>query len=582
MKRSSSSSSSSNDAKNNVTRSTVSLNNQDTDGYLDNNNKSNNDTIQDCEVGLVSVYCGDMPPTTLLTNGNNDDSSDEEEEVEENQSLEDISLEDDDSSYDTENPFDSLSEDSSEGDESLDRRDVLESLQDLVVMGLMGGTEEGYGGSDSSIAELVDVLRTIIGDEDLSHLPPRIRRRVKDFHFAQKERSKLQKFQSKGIISLFANLSDIRSDLRWAEDAAWRRENGMPYVSWSDFEAKRRRGLQRPYMTYCLTFVYIILMVVCFGANGWKVEPMKVNPFIGPSPETLLRMGALNTQTMIKTGSWYRILSATFLHGGIIHVVFNSAAMIFLGGMIECNHGILSTMVLFFVPAIGASILSALMQPEYTMVGASGGLFALIGICLADIFLNWKLLFLVFKNRGEDSGCWKKFRCIFWIVLDLFFQTLIGLTPFVDNFAHLGGLIYGFLLGLTMLERLPLAFFGEGSRRWKLASYRLFGITTTTVCLVLSSVLLSQSDGFQAPCYSCRSISCAPFPFWSEEKWWECDWCNYVEGDVIKTRGDEYYSELVLMCPNGKVAHTDILDAKYSDMADIAEDLPDYCRKICR
>ena len=558
--------------------------NVDVDGYLDNNN---NETSRDCEVGFVSVYCGDMP--TLVANGNDYNSDDEEKkkEVEENQSLQDISLEDDESSsFDTENQSDSFSEDSSSSsdndDDSLEHRHVLGSLQD-VVMGLTTGTEEQhYGGSDSSIAELVDVLRSIIGNEDLSNLPPRIRRRVKDFHFAQKERSKLQAFQSKGIISLFANLSDIRSDLRWAEDAAWRRENGMPYVSWVDFEAKRRQGLQRPYMTYSLAFVYGVLMVVCFGANDWKVEPLRVNPFIGPSPETLLRMGALNTQTMIKTGSWYRIISATFLHGGIIHVVFNSAAMIFLGGMIECNHGILSTLVLFFVPAIGASILSALMQPEYTMVGASGGLFALIGICLADIFLNWKLLFLVFKKRGEDSGCWKKFRCIFWIVLDLFFQTLIGLTPFVDNFAHLGGLIYGFLLGLTMLERLPLAFFGEGSRRWKLFSYRLFGITTTIVCLVLSSVLLSQSDGFQAPCYSCRSISCAPFPFWSEEKWWDCDWCNYVEGDVIKTRGDEFYSELILMCPNGKVAHTDILDAKYSDMADIAEDLPDYCRKICR
>ena len=111
----------------------------------------------------------------------------------------------------------------------------MQVLQDVVM-----NHNDLFAGTDSNIAELVDVLRSRIGD-DLSELSPRIRRRVKDFDFAQKERSRRQGFQSSGIISLFSNLSDIRSDLRWAEDAAWRRENGMPYISWRDFEEKRKK-----------------------------------------------------------------------------------------------------------------------------------------------------------------------------------------------------------------------------------------------------------------------------------------------------------------------------------------------------
>jgi membrane associated rhomboid family serine protease len=439
-------------------------------------------------------------------------------------------------------------------------------------------------GSEPSVTALVDVLRTSM--ENLSSLNPRLGRRVKDFEFAQSERSKRYKVRPFGIYLLFATVSDIRSDLRWAEDVAWRRENGKPYVSWTDFEAKRSKGRQRPYLTYLLILSHIAMMIYSFQINNWKMETMDVNPLAGPSSESLLKLGGLNTREMLETGSWYRLLTATFLHAGIIHLVMNAAVLAVLGRAIELNHGIIATFFLFFVPAVGGNIASALLQPGTTLVGSSGGIFGLIGAFVADSMLNWKLIFLVFKDRPGMSSFGMKIRCIFFLCLDLIVQSLIGFTPYVDNFAHLGGLLYGFLIGFMIMERLPLSFFGKGKgccHQFRILSCHFFAAVLATFLLLLSSIWLSQSDGVTSPCPKCRYISCAPFPFWTEDKWWYCDSCESVTAKLYYDDDGSFYSEVELNCPYGMNAFGDISEYEYSDLVleDIQKALPGFCRKLC-
>ena len=61
-------------------------------------------------------------------------------------------------------------------------------------------------------------------------------------------------------------------------------------------------------------------------------------------------------------------------------------------------HGSRSSILLFVVPTIGGTILSAIFFLNYISVGVRGGIFGLIGACLADILLNWGLLFNDFVN----------------------------------------------------------------------------------------------------------------------------------------------------------------------------------------
>ena len=440
--------------------------------------------------------------------------------------------------------------------------------------------------SPEAIAALVDSIRLSSGDlADITDFD--LKRRIKDFRFAQSQRRRRYSHRPYGIIGLFVNLSDTRADLRWAEDAAWRRNEHMPYVRWRDYESARQQGMNRSYFTYTMMLVFVALMVVAFYLNGWKVEPWKVNPFLGPKPEVLLRLGALQMRIMVETGSWYRLVTAVLLHAGILHILLNLVAFGLLCRAIERNHGPLSTAILFFTSAIGGNIISCLMQPEYILLGASGGIFGLIGICVADIVLNWKLLFLVFRNQDGSPARWTvKFCSMFWLFFDLASNSIIGFTPYVDNFAHLGGLAYGFLLSLTVLQRLPLAFFGRGNGIYfkiRIGTLRIMGAILAAALLVVTSILMSESDGIVSPCYRCRYISCVPFPFWQEKKWWYCDGCTDVSAKVFR-RGDNtsIFTDLDLTCPyTGKVVAVNISGDGYVHASAVEGKLSAYCRKYC-
>jgi membrane associated rhomboid family serine protease len=406
-------------------------------------------------------------------------------------------------------------------------------------------------------------------------------------------------------------------DLIWAQDAAHRRQEGKPYIAWSDYYEKERQGLVRPYFTYLLILISTIMMIVAFYMNNWEIEAMKINPLVGPSPEVLLQLGALQGRRMIEDREWWRLLTPIVLHAGLIHLVMNMAVMALIGRVIERNHGFVHTGLLFVVSALGGNMLSALMQPGFILVGASGGIFGLIGICVADIVLNWRLLFLVFEQRlaqrrdvnnddnAETAVATKRriccptdyqflmrFMCGFWLCVDICINSFVGFTPFVDNFAHLGGLVYGFLLSLSALRRLPLSFFDHQRQSSRLSwcchqtrifVLRFFGFIGASILLMVSFVLLSQSNGLNSPCLGCRYISCLPFPFWvsDEKKLWTCDICIGVNAQIYYRKGPDYFSDVDLYCPQGYTAKVDIFDEKYTTVPEVEAELESMCKTWC-
>lgn len=78
-----------------------------------------------------------------------------------------------------------------------------------------------------------------LSDDD-EKMSPTLMRRLRDFSFAQQKRRETYGEKNPwGIIGLYDHLTGIRTDIEWAEDAAWRRENNEPYLSWSDFEGAK-------------------------------------------------------------------------------------------------------------------------------------------------------------------------------------------------------------------------------------------------------------------------------------------------------------------------------------------------------
>lgn len=439
--------------------------------------------------------------------------------------------------------------------------------------------------SSSPRHSVSNLVRTLGRSHDFSD-HPELQRRVRDFRLAQTKRREAYGESKKwGIYGLYAHLSAVRTDLEWAEDAAWRRERQEPYLSWADFEAARKEGSNRPWLTYGFIVVCSIMLMVEFGVNGWATEALKVNPLIGPSAETLIKVGARETTRIVEEGQWFRIFTPIVLHAGLVHYIINMLAMWFIGAAIEQNHGILNTLILFFIPGIGGNILGAIFLPQYVSVGASGGIFGLIGACLADIFLNWKVLFIKGEDEDERQVWRRNAVAIAWLVADIVINVLLGLTPFIDNFTHLGGLVYGLCCGLSTLEKLPVGLFGvQTSTMSKLRTLfiRYFGFFLVSILILMSTIWLALSDVGDNPCPGCRYISCVPFPPWADDKWWSCDDCLGVTADLYKNdEQDKTYSRIELTCPDGTIENIDVSASLYTESSQVGRRLPDYCRSYC-
>ena len=163
------------------------------------------------------------------------------------------------------------------------------------------------------------------------------------------------------------------------------------------------------------------------------MELISVNPMIGPSAETLLSLGAKSTDYIVNEGQYYRLITPMFLHAGWIHYFLNMFAIYAIGTAIEIEHGWLASAVIFIASSVGGTILSALFLPRFISVGASGGIFGLIGACLADIILNWNLVFGSQYNMKEMDFC-RKVSMVIFLLSDVAINCLVGFTPFVDNF----------------------------------------------------------------------------------------------------------------------------------------------------
>jgi hypothetical protein len=175
---------------------------------------------------------------------------------------------------------------------------------------------------------------------------------------------------------------------------------------------------------------------------------------------------------------------------------------------------------------------------------------------------------------------------LFWLTFDILINCLIGLTPVVDNFTHLGGFLYGLLCGLSTIEKLAVNFFGlsSGSSRYQNARntlLRFFGLIVSVIAIMVTTGLLADSDGVTSPCHGCRYISCVPFPP-GDDKWWYCDDCDAVQADLfVSSSGSGLYTEIDITCPDGSIKDVIIAEDELYERSDVRKELPAYCREYC-
>ena len=190
---------------------------------------------------------------------------------------------------------------------------------------------------------------------------------------------------------------------------------------------------QRPraYVTYALAALNVLLFLLTEISGPTEVDS-----------EVLIRWGALYTPAL-KSGEYWRFITAMFLHSGIRHLVNNMIALLAAGTLLEEELGRVRFGILYLLGGLAGNALEyALAESKgrtIMAVGASGAVFALLGA----------LLWCIILHHGHFRGMSLR-RLLIYLVISAYF----GLTASgVANGAHFGGLAFGFLFCILIYRK---------------------------------------------------------------------------------------------------------------------------------
>ncbi|KNC97770.1 YD repeat (two copies), variant [Spizellomyces punctatus DAOM BR117] len=300
----------------------------------------------------------------------------------------------------------------------------------------------------------------------------------------------------------------------------------------------------RPWFLGLMTLLQVGTLIASFVINqkntGSIIQTNPFNYMIGPTSGVLISMGArfvpcmrtgtgLENVTRIEcpigiqgsqeggtictladicgfTGlngevpnQWYRFITAIGLHGGVLHLAFNMSFQVRTGFQMEKDFGWWRIAAIYLASGIAGFVFGANFNPLTPSVGCSGALYGLMACLLLDLFQNWRLI----------SRPWLElFKMLIQIVISL----LIGMLPFIDNFAHIGGFYTGIVAGLLFM---PTIHFGK----WDKWRKRILMIIALPALVLIMVFLIRGFYGSGPGCTWCKYLNCIPGMPWCEEKW---------------------------------------------------------------
>ena len=178
--------------------------------------------------------------------------------------------------------------------------------------------------------------------------------------------------------------------------------------------------------------MYIISLLLNPAGLGLSANPFML---LSPSNRALILLGSTGTVPIDQMHRWWTLISANYLHGGILHILFNMIALRQIGPLVLREYGVNRLISLYTLGGIIGFLVSYLAGVRFTL-GASAAVCSLIG---ASLYYG--------KSRGGTYGQ-AIYRQISGWVLGLFIFGL--LVPGINNWGHGGGIAAGIFLGLLL------------------------------------------------------------------------------------------------------------------------------------
>lgn len=173
---------------------------------------------------------------------------------------------------------------------------------------------------------------------------------------------------------------------------------------------------------------------------------------MSPSVESLLKWGA-DYAPRTTAGEWWRLISNTFVHVGLVHIAMNMIGLWQIGGLVERLLGHRAFVLVYLVSGLCGSLASITWHPFVVSAGASGAVFGVYGVLMA---------YLV-RHRGSiprEVLSQLQRNAIFFIGVNIVFGLQV---KGIDMAAHIGGLLGGFGAALLVARPVvsPLAALGN-------------------------------------------------------------------------------------------------------------------------
>jgi rhomboid protease GluP len=216
------------------------------------------------------------------------------------------------------------------------------------------------------------------------------------------------------------------------------------------------------------TYVLVVINVLVFLAMSLR----GVSP-ISPGPDDLIRWQS-NYGVLVLNGEWWRIVTATFVHVGLVHLATNMWCLWNLGLLGEPLLGRFGLVSVYVLSGAGGNLLSVAVHPQAVGAGASGAVFGLAGVLIVLLKsprlpvppselkgLRRSVIYFALLNFAIGGSTW-------------LFRTSVQ----IDNMAHLGGFLSGLLLGILMIPRI-------GSERKHFLYRRRIAFAVVSVLLTL-------------------------------------------------------------------------------------------------
>ncbi|UOQ93737.1 rhomboid family intramembrane serine protease [Halobacillus shinanisalinarum] len=235
-------------------------------------------------------------------------------------------------------------------------------------------------------------------------------------------------------------------------------------IATSQCEKKRESEALFTFGKPMLTYVLLALNILAYLFIEYKGSTTSIT--------TLIEYGAKYNPAIVD-GEWWRILSSMFLHIGTLHLLMNMLALYYLGAAVERIYGTLRFTFIYFLAGIFGGLASFMLNPQVA-AGASGAIFGLFG-ALLYFGVHYKRLF--FRTMG--------YNLIFVIGINLAFGILV---PQVDNGAHMGGLLGGFIASAVC--NLPK------KKQWVFQSFAAVAYTLAIVLMIILGIQQTDDETY--------------------------------------------------------------------------------------